>query len=482
MNILKSLFISLFVLIIVNVAYGQYKNYDDANIVAYGKLIELGKQHSFELSNTSTYYSNDQTPLFYIFELKPQGYIAVTANINLHPVIAYSLTNNYKHTDNQKNVLTELLYADIQNRLHNLQYLSNEVITERNNEWHKYLSGNIEKQDNRTFQQWPPEGSTSTGGWLETNWSQGSFYNKFCPMDPVTELRSIAGCPAIALAMIINFYETLNKTEFTDDDDYLHSYAGRVYTIDDDYEEIDFLSFPEINIFFDSISSAYTNSEDLLNDEISALCFACGVAATQVYTSSVSGTFGVEQALEAYMRFDFENAILMHDEDPGLYDSLSSNMMNARPVHLAVVDEGWTMGHNVVMDGYNTDDYYHLNFGWGGSYNGWYLIPDEIPYGLTVIEGAIVNIDFPPDPYVGIAENDNFSFNIFPNPTNGIIDIEFTSQIQKISVSDISGKNLLEITKPQQNKKIDLSHFESGIYLVSIYRNGRIYTASVVRE
>ena len=50
------------------------------------------------------------------------------------------------------------------------------------------------------------------------------------------------------------------------------------------------------------------------------------------------------------------------------------------------------MGHNVVVDGYNTDDYYHINFGWGGSSNGWYLIPEEIPYGLTVIEGLIVDV------------------------------------------------------------------------------------------
>lgn len=56
------------------------------------------------------------------------------------------------------------------------------------------------------------------------------------------------------------------------------------------------------------------------------------------------------------------------------------------------MDPGWQYGHNLVVDGYNTDNYYHLNFGWGGSYDGWYLIPDEIPYGLTVIEGIIVDI------------------------------------------------------------------------------------------
>ena len=45
-----------------------------------------------------------------------------------------------------------------------------------------------------------------------------------------------------------------------------------------------------------------------------------------------------------------------------------------------------------MVDGYNTDGFYHLNFGWGGSYDGWYLLPDDLPYELTVIEGIIINI------------------------------------------------------------------------------------------
>ena len=71
--------------------------------------------------------------------------------------------------------------------------------------------------------------------------------------------------------------------------------------------------------------------------------------------------------------------------------------MNVNPfqanAHLAVVNPQGTAGHNVVVDGYNTDDYFHLNFGWGGQSNGWYLLPDEIPYDLTVVEGVIVDIE-----------------------------------------------------------------------------------------
>ena len=68
------------------------------------------------------------------------------------------------------------------------------------------------------------------------------------------------------------------------------------------------------------------------------------------------------------------------------------NMVEALPTHLAVVVPDWSAGHNLVVDGYNTDDYYHLNFGWGGVWDGWYLLPEGIPFDLTVVEGVIVDI------------------------------------------------------------------------------------------
>ncbi len=47
----------------------------------------------------------------------------------------------------------------------------------------------------------------------------------------------------------------------------------------------------------------------------------------------------------------------------------------------------------MAVDGYNTDGFFHINFGWGGSNSGWYLLPDQFPYNLTVVEGAIVDIE-----------------------------------------------------------------------------------------
>jgi hypothetical protein len=69
-----------------------------------------------------------------------------------------------------------------------------------------------------------------------------------------------------------------------------------------------------------------------------------------------------------------------------------TDMVAGRPAHLAVVLPDWSGGHNLVVDGYNTNDFYHLNFGWGGQWDGWYRVPEGIPFDLTDLEGVIVDI------------------------------------------------------------------------------------------
>ena len=140
----------------------------------------------------------------------------------------------------------------------------------------------------------------------EINWHQNAPYNQFCPLDLANGgSRSVTGCPSTALAMIIDYYQTINGTTFTDDDDYYHNYYDQ-YTIDDDYVEYDFLNFPDINTYLSSIATKYANQEVITDEEAAALTFACGVAAQQVYTSQGSGTFGVNQAYQAFLKFNFD--------------------------------------------------------------------------------------------------------------------------------------------------------------------------------
>ena len=361
-----------------------------ATKVANMKLSQLGKIDDFSVgSSIESYRSCEDIILFYVFDLQPQGYIVVSADSNLPPVIAYSFADNFQSDVSKENILLQMLKADIGLRLENVEKLPENIIKSRNSLWSEFLNEETEVSVNIDFEQWPPEGTTPTEGWIETEWHQTSPYNDFCPMDG--DERSIAGCPAVAMAQILNYHKTTNNVAFNDSDDYYHSYGNRFW-IDNDYEEYDFPSFPELNDYLDTLAYHYDNQLSITDEDKATLNFACGVAATQVYTSAVSGTFGVNQAYDAYLKFDCNTVELLDNGDTDLYDRLSQNIKDALPAHLAVVTPGWDAGHNLVIDGYNTDEYYHLNFGWGGSYDAWYLLPDELPYDLTVIEGIIVDI------------------------------------------------------------------------------------------
>jgi hypothetical protein len=362
---------------------------DIATRVATAKLFELNKINFF-IAESKQITNEQGEPLFYVFDLNSPGYLIVTGSYDLPPVIAYSFTSNFQ-TNIDGNPLFDLLYADLTLRLQYIQLVAEKTLEERHLQWDSYIKGT--PLSTGKFEQWPPEGSTPTEGWILTDWHQSAPYNNFCPLDLAHGgARSVAGCPAVTMAQILNYHNTTMNVVFDDSDDYYHAYGGNNYWIDNNYVQYSFKSFPQLNTYLSTLQSHYENQIPPTNDDKAAITFACGVAATQVYGASGSGTFGVNQAFEAYQRFNCTTISLLDENDPDLYERLSSNMKDALPAHLAIMNEEEDSGHNLVVDGYNTDNFYHLNFGWGGSNNGWYLIPDDLPNELTVIEGIIVDI------------------------------------------------------------------------------------------
>lgn len=311
-----------------------------------------------------------------------KGFVVISIDSVLRPVLAWGDHLEGLAPDHFSGWKT-LLAADYNGRLEAMYAGSTP------SEKHLWL------ENRRTpFQQWPPDGTTPTGGWLYTNWTQTSPYNKLCPLDLNAGARSVVGCPATAMAQIFNYNRSLNFTRFDDSDDYYHSYgAGNQYWIDNDYETRKFPPFDQLNQWLDTLETCYNQGLAITDSMKAALSFAAGVAAHQVYTASVSGTFGIDQAHDAILRFGFDQAELLLPPDPTINTRVATDMMNGMPVQLGLVDAANTVGHNMVVDGYNTDEFFHFNFGWGGSANGWYTLPPtSIPYNLTVIEGVVVQI------------------------------------------------------------------------------------------
>lgn len=103
-------------------------------------------------------------------------------------------------------------------------------------------------------------------------------------------------------------------------------------------------------------------------DDYKKLSFHVGVAMDMNYCGSASGSapynWGYEKAMHTYFKY-----YLNKGTTQSYY--IRNEIDNKRPVYVEVPG---TPGHAVVVDGYDTDELFHINFGWGGSYNGYYVL------------------------------------------------------------------------------------------------------------
>ena len=116
----------------------------------------------------------------------------------------------------------------------------------------------------------------------------------------------------------------------------------------------------------------------------------------------------------------------------------------------------------------------------------------EFQIGLTTVTWTITDIannetqcsfDVQVNAFVGIETLQQNGISIYPNPTNGIVNFEFANDnIQQIKISDLTGKTIIEKVNIQQNETIDLSSFESGIYIIKIQTDNEIFTTKIVKE
>jgi len=80
-----------------------------------------------------------------------------------------------------------------------------------------------------------------------------------------------------------------------------------------------------------------------------------------------------------------------------------------------------------------------------------------------------------------IEENTDKNIDVYPNPTNGMLNIEGQGTMH-ISVSNLMGQKLME-AEAEGNTTLDLSRFESGMYLVRIeYADGVMVQKVNVRQ
>ena len=81
--------------------------------------------------------------------------------------------------------------------------------------------------------------------------------------------------------------------------------------------------------------------------------------------------------------------------------------------------------------------------------------------------------------------NEDFQVSFFPNPASDFLNINFgtlSDSNYTFSIVDVNGKRVLErkINNPSLLEKIDISQFQSGVYLVALETNSKVIRRKIV--
>ena len=272
---------------------------------------------------------------------------------------------------------------------------------------------------------------------LTTQWNQDAPYNDLCPT--LNSMRkAYTGCVATAMAQVMNYHEWPVTGTGS------HSYfdnplvGGCGQTLSADFGSTTY----EWDLMLDTYDSS--SSEEACN-AVATLMFHCGVATEMSYTANASGTYSYKAAEALATYFGYPQNVQSLNRDYRPYDewiTLIKNEIDAgRPVIFG--GSSSTGGHEFVIDGYRTDGYFHVNWGWSGQSDGYYLIATLDPYegqgiggsdsGYKYMQEIIVNVQRPTDgevvPPMYEILSDGFSTDASSQALGSSIKITFASII-----------------------------------------------------
>ncbi len=176
---------------------------------------------------------------------------------------------------------------------------------------------------------------------------------------------------------------------------------------------------------------------------IGDLCYDAGVSVDMQYSSSGSGAFMYQCASALESVFHYSEAQYVNNPTDVITPT-ASNLAAGCPVLFGISGES---GHAVVCDGFGYDSgtlYFHINFGWDGAYNAWYVLPYlETPYNFNVIDTII--------------------YNAFPSSTGELL----TGRVMSGQGAPIAGASLVATTGGQSYTATSDSEGYYGIHTPS---------------
>lgn len=310
-------------------------------------------------------------PTLYIYSTEDRGYMVLSADDQTEALLAYG--SNF---DGQINPSMQWLLGEYSKEIEGLR---SNPIPQR-----------IKLSNDNTLT--TTGDRTSIAPMVTTKWNQGEPYNNMCP--EVDGSRCVSGCVATAMAQVINYHRIP-----TENGNGIASYEWEGQTLSFDFGNNSF----DWDNMLDEYTSSATQAQQ---DAVAKLMYACGVSVSMGYGVGASGAVITPIPNALINHFGFDKSV--HIEDRVYYtvkqwnDFMYSQLTDYGPVLLAGAN--YSAGHMFVCDGYSADNFFHINWGWGGSSDGYFKLSALDPSdqgiggstsGYNASLSAIANVSAP---------------------------------------------------------------------------------------
>lgn len=317
------------------------------------------------------------TPAFYVYNNAGGGFVIISAEDAALPVLGYSETGSFKVANLPANAKW---WFDSYRR--QIQYLRDSDIAQTPEV--RALWDNVASE----IQYAAGEVRLNTA-----TWDQAAPFNNLLPT--IDGAQAITGCVCTATCEIMKYHQWPSKGRGTlPDYTYKTDKSGRNFT----------QPGHELTATYDwsSMPDSYTRYNSVQANQVAQLMFDVGVMLQSNFNGEDYGTGAYDSdvipMLVKYMDYD-PSAVFLYREDYG--DTRWASMMRSeldagRPMLYS--GEGDYGGHAFVVDGYKANNYFYVNWGWGGMDNGWYALSSfmidsdyDFRYGQTCSFGIRKN-------------------------------------------------------------------------------------------
>ena len=363
----------------------------------------LGAALGQEVIRVETFTNELDEPIYYIVYLEPSGFVIVSADDLVEPVIGFSDEGTYNPSP--ENPLGALVTNDLSGRIaavrESIRLLAvteeDTAVTNTQKKWNYFMGlAGVSKGEFGLMVEYSIS-DVRVALLIESRWGQWQVCDSNC-YNYYTPNNYPCGCAATAMAQLMRHH----KYPFEPNDDDLSQPDGkrRFPLIVDGEEQPEAVLLrggdgnggPYEWELMEHVPDCETTLEQL--QAVGSICYDAGIATRMMYTEMGSGTYSPEITRALMEIFQYGNAIHTMSEDSNdvynieqerLEGMINANLDAGNPVILGIIEsrkanEG---GHAVICDGYGYHGsvlYHHLNMGWEFMpfvcRQVWYQLPD----------------------------------------------------------------------------------------------------------